>query len=337
VSSVIRESYNASRFSHISPMPSTLAAPIPRAPHSPLHPHTPSSDPTPTSRSPPFRTPSLIPTRSSTPAVSSTPIITARDLAYLRALSSPRPIVPPIKSTPQDPTPLVFASTSIHPSLNIYISDLFSATRHHPELDGTLLTLRSHKDAEDLARAFRVIGGNTLGVDLLTQSTDDDSQTSIRDATTTTSSEEEEDESLGWGDNTPGENEILMPVGLQHQRERVAIRVVPATLHGPPGPTTHAHHHANHHNYEDHPPPLPPPPPPPQVWDVSEVDIARIFPRIVSHRLKVRDGPDDEVLGSIMFPAAAGASVAEKEDGETNVSSSRRTVKDILVNILASV
>ena len=78
----------------------------------------------------------------------------------------------------------------------------------------------------------------------------------------------------------------------------------------------------------------------PEVWDVSEEDVARIFPRVVSHRLRVRDGPDDEILGSVMWPAVpveggarAGAEVA---DG-VKLGWERKSVKEVLVRVLADV
>jgi len=37
--------------------------------------------------------------------------------------------------------------------------------------------------------------------------------------------------------------------------------------------------------------------------DVSEVDIARIIPRVLTHRLRVRDGPDHEIFSGVVFPA----------------------------------
>ena len=70
---------------------------------------------------------------------------------------------------------------------------------------------------------------------------------------------------------------------------------------------------------------------PPEVWDVSEVDIGRVFPRVVSHRVRVRSGPDDEILGSIMHPA-----VRQHPPSEVP-SADRKTVKQIIVGILADV
>jgi len=63
-----------------------------------------------------------------------------------------------------------------------------------------------------------------------------------------------------------------------------------------------------------------------QVMDASEVDIARILPRVLTHRLRVRDGPDHEILSSVVFPAVL--------NGSDKVESHRRTVKEILVQII---
>lgn len=70
---------------------------------------------------------------------------------------------------------------------------------------------------------------------------------------------------------------------------------------------------------------------PPEVWNISEVDIGRMFPRIVSHRVRVRSGPDDEILGSIMHPA-----VHQQPPSEIPPAV-RKTVKQIIVGILADV
>ena len=63
-----------------------------------------------------------------------------------------------------------------------------------------------------------------------------------------------------------------------------------------------------------------------QRMDVSEVDIARIIPRVLTHRLRVRDGPDHEILSSAVFPAVL--------TGSDKVESHRRTIKEILVQII---
>ena len=65
--------------------------------------------------------------------------------------------------------------------------------------------------------------------------------------------------------------------------------------------------------------------------DVSEADVARMIPRVISHRLRVRDGPQDEVLGSALFGAVDSEASEGRGEGTTT------TVKDVLVRILAEV
>jgi len=69
--------------------------------------------------------------------------------------------------------------------------------------------------------------------------------------------------------------------------------------------------------------------------DVSEADIARIFPRIVSHRIRVRDSPFDEILSSAVCGATS--PLGNESHEEETVQWERETVKDILVHILADV
>ena len=94
------------------------------------------------------------------------------------------------------------------------------------------------------------------------------------------------------------------------------------------------------------------------VLDVSEADVARVFPRVVSHRVRVRGGPEEEVLSSAVCSAVdapgsvsrgsllqlqretkSGKVVGERgEEGVDRVDGwERKTVKDILVEILMEV
>lgn len=68
------------------------------------------------------------------------------------------------------------------------------------------------------------------------------------------------------------------------------------------------------------------------VLDVSEVDVARIAPRVISHRVRVRDGPEDEPLSSSLY----GATFKPGANG-TDVSAGQMTVKRLLVQILSEV
>lgn len=82
--------------------------------------------------------------------------------------------------------------------------------------------------------------------------------------------------------------------------------------------------------------------------DVSEADVARIFPRVVSHRIRVRDSPVDEILSSAICGAVSRPGIIPKgmdsdwEEGPIDVHDpdtvwERGTVKDILVQVLAKV
>lgn len=51
------------------------------------------------------------------------------------------------------------AHAHIHHKLNIYLADLFAATRHHLQLDGMLLTMRAQHDCCELLRAWCVLFG----------------------------------------------------------------------------------------------------------------------------------------------------------------------------------
>jgi len=73
-----------------------------------------------------------------------------------------------------------------------------------------------------------------------------------------------------------------------------------------------------------------------RILEVSEVDIARIFPRVVSHRVRLRDGPEDEALSSALYGATfdlPSVSTPDKTEGEKLFDS----VKSVLVGILSEV
>jgi hypothetical protein len=156
------------------------------------------------------------------------------------------------------------------PKLLLYTSDLFSAARHHPQLDGTLLTVRSRKDADCLIRASRVIGlGGEVTVHL----------------------------SAGYLNNR---DDVVKSLGenLARSEERDIERheLSSCTL------------------------------------DISEADVARIVPRVISHRLKALNKPEDELLASAVYGAFRAGNSTKNGEG-----SERNTVKDILVQILSEV
>jgi len=81
----------------------------------------------------------------------------------------------------------------------------------------------------------------------------------------------------------------------------------------------------------------------PPLLFVSEADVARVVPRAITHRVRVRDGPADEILGSAVFGATftlgLGGGEVEGDDVEEDGYGwdTRSTIKEILVNILAEV
>lgn len=162
------------------------------------------------------------------------------------------------------------------PKLSLYLADLFSAARHHPQLDGTLLTMQATRDAEDLVRADRVIGTDLTG------------------------------------------SELIRPPMIPDDVEESASRRVMFDSKCAP---------------DSHPPTLL------LVLDVSEVDVARIVPRVISHRLRVRDGPREEVLSSVVFGATFEDSAAGDGEGsiEEIIEDTRTTVKSVLVHLMAEV
>lgn len=334
ISSTVRLAYGTHRGSQAStPLSSPFHSPVPLPPRSPLNPNVglPSSEPTPTTRASFFRSPS----HARSPSTTSPPVITPTDLAQLRALAAPKPIAPMNSdSTRYDlMTQFIHAHTCIHPSLSMYLADLFAATRHHPELDGSLLTLQAHRDADDLVRAFRVIGGDTLGTELVEISANRPPSLRMSESVESYDRVSRMDvESIRWGKEN---RDILM----SFEGPEVEVRV-----HAPDTPRQHGH---TPFHFASEPQPrltsAVPLPPVEDQWDVSEVDIARIFPRTVSHRLSVRRGLDDEILGSVMFPAVShdlvtlGQRTSMVAINEETPALSRRTVKDILVGILADV
>jgi hypothetical protein len=74
-----------------------------------------------------------------------------------------------------------------------------------------------------------------------------------------------------------------------------------------------------------------------RVLDVSEVDIARIVPRVISHRVRLRDGPEDELLSSVLFGATfkPPPEILQASQGEGEVTLD--SVKKVLVQILSDV
>lgn len=183
----------------------------------------------------------------------------------------------------------------IQPSIGIYLADLFTATRHLGCVDGTLLTVRAKQDAEALIRASRVLGVDPTGAELVKEAAGDFPPLTGSD----TSSTERGHPGPPATTSTPSDD-----VGRAS-----LISSTPRSLD-----STFVQ--------ED-----------PLELDVSEADVARIFPRVVSHRLRVRDSPFDEPLSSLVC-GAVGRSTGTGEEGPVW---ERQTVKDALIHVLSEV
>jgi len=209
-----------------------------------------------------------------TSSPTSAPIISPAHIKYLRSLT-----------------------VHLHPSLSLYMHDLFTAARHHHELDGTLLTARAHKDAEALIRAQRVLCGDSTSTQLIRSirvpdNTSENSKFMLHEIHDDMKTVKED---LGDGNEERSFRDEGRKLGV---------------LDDPWG-------HEDDFFWQLHGDTR---------MDVSEVDVAKIVPRVISHRLKVRDGPDHEILSGAIYPAAS--PILPKVDKH------QKTVKDIIVEIL---
>ncbi|KAF9010739.1 hypothetical protein BDQ17DRAFT_1346836 [Cyathus striatus] len=221
---------------------------------------------------PPNRTP---PPRPSSP----------RRVSHLHTRHSSLPALLPPNIIPQSFLALLRTAHEkayVAPSLEVYLADLISAIRHWHELDGTLITVRARREAEDVARAWRVLGMDLTGMELVGGfSGEEDSVISDED----------------W--EGEGDADLDVP-GITIDMRSVSLR---SSMHAREG--------------DDVP-----------VLSVTEGDIGRTIARVVSHRVRVRE-KEEETLASVLFGATF--------DGGISKTGERRTVKDILVQILGEV
>ena len=211
--------------------------------------------------------PMSLPQSFTPPTFTKTLPLQSRSSSYFNLPSLPEDILPRsfLKALSD-----AYHKAHISHTLSLYLADIFSATRHNPRLDATLLTARASKDAEALIRASRVIGTDLTGMELLRPVVRaDDFLDKMRSPTDDTTSNVGEDS---------GSHQTVSAL------------------------------------------------------DVSEVDVARIAPRVISHRVRVRDGPEDEILSSAMF----GATFKPLPKASTSTTG-RPTVKGLLVEILSEV
>jgi hypothetical protein len=194
------------------------------------------------------------------------------------------------------------AHVNIHPSLRLYIADLIAAARHHHELDGTLLGLRCVQDAEAFVRAHRVLGTGDAGFVPVE-----------RPPTLSVTSAAGSTLSLPHG---AGEN-----LSVHLHWVDAGSSVTPSASR----PASAAPDVELDWLHVD----------PREKWDVSEVDVAKIVPRVISHRLRVRDGPEDEMMSGVMFTTTSPRVLTGVENKEGVWR--RRTVKEILVKLMTQV
>ena len=250
--------------------------------------------------------------------------------------------------------------TYTHASLRLYIADLFAAARHHHELDGTLLGARAARDAEAIVRAHRVLCGGDTGIALIERAATLEEQAEKQAEKQAKLSRAEMDRSAiasthGYHDHDRlDEFSIATPRGGEEDiNDGLDIRV-------------HLHWRDDDDMVSRSTDPSASPMLPMEFgrglqdssaslpiaddwwaiadkavrWDVSEVDVAKVVPRVISHRLRVRAGPEHEILSSIMFPAAIpGPKLRLEDEGDKAAKEiwRRRTVKEIVVKIMKEV
>ena len=223
-------------------------------------------------------------------------VSTRQSFSNVRLELQAPPINPSPIISPSDISYLRSLSVYVSPSPSLYVDEFFTAARHHHELDGTLLTSRAHRDAESLIRVQRLLSGDSTSTELIRSCEVEDKVG--------------EESSDGFIDP---ENDVDDPARPLKHDSWLARGRVQATNLSESGPASTMRTDTISQLES-------------QRMDVSEVDVARIIPRVLTHRLRVRDGPDHEILSSVVFPAVL--------TGSDKVKSHRRTVKEILVQII---
>jgi hypothetical protein len=171
-----------------------------------------------------------------------------------------------------------------------------------------LLTARCVHDAEKLARAARVVGDDPTGVELLRG----DDVHAVQDV----------------GDDEVSEHSQLPDIEDEYEATGIA-----GSLRKSASSVRERETLSENQQPASTDPSVP-------VLDVTEVNIARMFPRSVSHRLRVRDGPREEILAGAVFGATFGDTVTEEtgtEEIHMDAYEVRPTVKDILVSVMSEV
>ncbi|KAK2459838.1 hypothetical protein APHAL10511_008159 [Amanita phalloides] len=326
-------------------------------------------------------------THSVSPFLSSVPLPSEADPLLHPAPSRPlaaASIAPKAEPSPGLPLPAIFLPrlrhvvahcTCISPSLNLYLQDLFTAARFDfPELDGTLLTARAMDDAEKLSRACRVLGTELGGWELIRgavmngevgeRSGENDGQGGEGDGNSVNGQPEVEaarrwEFETGYDpsgtvvidvriDDAPVDEDTNKMTGPPNSNLALDKRqssgngpfrvVFDETLSRIAEPSIRSA--AGDPESEDATV---------DTLDVSEADVARIVPRVVSHRVRMRDDWMDQVMAGVVFRATSsvgsdigGGDVARgksaerrrERDGSEPEVEGEMTVKDVLVRVL---
>lgn len=275
-----------------------------------------------------------------TPPISHKPLPLAMHHRTTSSSSQNHPFNPP--TLPPDLLPTSFISAlreaqeKVHmsPHMGLYMADLFSAVRNHHRVDGSLITRRAMIQAESLVKACRVLGVDLTGMELIRPAVLDNDESEAA-----SSLKEEHDYlsvNIGYGPgttiasmNTSREHHPL----LAHSPAATGEGEYPPSSRPPPGLRLEEPDEEDEEQVEL------------QELDVTEVDVARIMPRVVSHRLRIRDGPDDEILSGAVFSATWKFKLNAEESAEDGQEpqlaydddDKLQTVKAVLVQILSQV
>jgi hypothetical protein len=243
------------------------------------------------------------------------PIIPPSELSYLRSLSAGSNSSQPQPQTPHGQAfslPRVRVSTNL--SLSLYASDLLSMARHHPELDGTLITARAHADLATLLRARRVLHGDSTGAELIREAVAE-VRTVLREVASAemgTAGSWEEEGLLDGGTVRADDDWLHIMSARKAKSPMLSVEQVDEDI----ASSIKTGSQVSRTEQEE-------------VWEVSDKDLRKIVPRVVQHRLRVRKGPEDHVLGSVFYSAVPPPGQQRaKQDWR------QRTVEEILIDIL---
>lgn len=183
-----------------------------------------------------------------------------------------------------------------------------------------------------LARACRVLGTELRGWELIRPGMKSEQQKSQEGEAGPGGGEEEEEDGSSSGDFETGyepSGSVLIDIRIGELNEDSAMdehkeKVTQAEWSTGPSNIASDEFEGSIRNRKS----------PPSMFDVSEADVARIVPRVISHRVRMRDGWMDEVLAGAVCGAAFSVGESESKDirGRDDM-----TVKDILVRILQKV